>query len=141
MAGYLNLRHGDVVDQARYYINQIETRELLPHKPLDAKVALVLFITARANKRPKCLPEILRYCSSSVTPSIVSKCLKKTKPVLFPHIDFRVNAEDIIDRVIYKIGYSEEVRQYTKHTARNLVDFTTGKPPKTVAAMALYMVR
>ena len=141
VAGYLNLRHGDVVDQAHYYINQIEFRELLIRMILEAKVALALYISARANKKPKCLAEILKYFPSSITPSKVGKCQKKIQAILFSNVDLNSNAEDYIDRAIFKAGFVEEVRRAAKHTASKLQDFTCGKPPKTVAAMAMFMVR
>jgi transcription initiation factor TFIIIB Brf1 subunit/transcription initiation factor TFIIB len=138
VAGILNLRHGNVVDQALYYMNQIESRGLLKSKPLDAKVALVLFVSARANKKPKCLSEILRYLSA--TNSQVNSCLKKTMTTIFSNIDFRLNAEDIIEKIIYKLNLSEKVRIASKHTANKLKPFMEGKPPKTIAAVALLNV-
>ena len=60
---------------------KMETGGLLPRKRLEAKIALALYVSARVNKKPKCMSEILNYCSASS--SEVNSCLKKTKSILF----------------------------------------------------------
>ena len=87
VAGALNLRHGNLVDQANFYINKIERQGLLTNKPLEAKVALVLYISARVNKKAKCLSEILHYTSASNRQ--VNSCLKKTMKTIFKGVDLR----------------------------------------------------
>ena len=134
----MNLRHGDVVDQAQYYMNKIESSGLLRSKPLDAKVALVLFVSARANKMAKCMSEILHYLSA--TQSQVNACLKKTMKEVFSHVDFRLKPEEVIEKIIYKLNLSAEVRAASKHTASKLRPLMEGKPPKTIAAVALLLV-
>lgn len=119
-------------------MNKIESSGLLRSKPLDAKVALVLFVSARANKKPKCMSEILHYLDASN--SQVNACLKKTMDNIFSNVDFRLNAEDIIDKILWKLNLSEEVRLASKYTAGKLKPFMEGKPPKTIAAVALINV-
>jgi len=59
---------------------------------------------------------------------------------IFSNIDFRLNAEDIIEKIIYKLNLSEKVRIAAKYTANKLKPFMEGKPPKTIAAVALLNV-
>jgi transcription initiation factor TFIIIB Brf1 subunit/transcription initiation factor TFIIB len=112
--------------------------DVLKGKPLDAKVALCLFVSARANHKPKQLCEILRY--TTATTSKVNSCLKKTMTTVFSHVDFRSQPSDIIDKVIYKASLPEDVRSSGKEAAEKLKPFMEGKPPRTIAGVALYFV-
>ena len=84
------------------------------------------------------MSEILEYCS--VTQSQVNTCLKKTMANIFAGVDLRRTPEDIVDRVIFKLRLSEEIRVASRYTATRLRPLMEGKPPKTIAAVALHMV-
>ena len=110
----------------------------LKGKPLDAKVALCLFVSARANHKPKLLCEILKYTTAKT--SQVNSCLKKTMTTVFSHVDFRSQPSDIIDKVIYKASLPEDVRSSGKEAVEKLKPHMEGKPPRTIAGVALYFV-
>lgn len=138
LARILNLRYGDIVDHAQYYLSKIESQGDLKGKPLEAKVALCLFVSARANKKPKPLCEILRYVSA--TQSHVNACLKRTMKTIFSHVDFRLQPSDIIDKTIFKANLPEEIRQPAKDLSEKLKPLMEGKPPRTIAGVALFFV-
>ena len=117
---------------------KIEKGDYLKNKPLEAKVALCLWISARVNKKPKYLDEVLHY--TSATQSQVKACLAKTRETVFSGVDIRQRPEDIIDKVIWKLRLTEELRRLAKETAEKLTDQMQGKPPKTIASVALYRV-
>ena len=108
LAIILNLKHGEIVEQAQYYLSKIESLNELWGKPLEAKVALCLFVAARAERRAKPLCEILKY--TSATQSQVNACLKRTMSTVFSHVDFRLQPSDIIDKVIFRASLPEESR-------------------------------
>ena len=119
-------------------MSKIESLDVLKGKPLDAKVALCLFVSARANHKPKQLCEILRYTTAKT--SHVNSCLKKTMTTVFSHVDFRSQPSDIIDKVIYKASLPEDVRSSGKEASEKLKPLMEGKPPRSIAGVALYFV-
>ena len=111
---------------------------LLPGKNLEAKIALAIYVAARVDKKPRCMSEILHYCSTRS--SEVNSCLKKTQSILFTNVDMRQHAEDLSDRVTWKLGLHYDVRQQVRETVLNLKEHMEGKPPKTIVAVALFWV-
>ena len=52
----------------------------------------------------------------------------------------RQHAEDLADRVSWKLGLDYNARQSVRATVLSLKDYMEGKPPKTIMAVALYWV-
>ena len=52
----------------------------------------------------------------------------------------RQHAEDLSDRVTWKLGLHYDVRQQVRETVLNLKEHMEGKPPKTIVAVALSWV-
>jgi len=113
----------------------METDGLLPRKKLEAKIALALYFSARANNQPKCMDEIIHYCKANS--SEVNSCLKKTESIIFSNFDMRQHAEDLADRVTWKLGLEYNARQYVRTEVLTLKEYMEGKPPKTIVAVGL----
>ena len=52
----------------------------------------------------------------------------------------RQHAEDLADRVAWKLGLEYNARQSVRTTVLSLKDYMEGKPPKTIVAVGLYWV-
>ena len=137
----LNLKHGNVMEEAMYNMKKIEDSKELRGKSLEAKVAVAVFVAARKNSKNKKMDEIQRYVSA--TDQQINTCYKKCKRTIFKDIDTRIRPADIVERTCNKLNWAPEILHAAKQTANNFTDLAIceGKKPQTIAGVSLIMVK